>query len=113
VGKIAEKAPIFEKLIFELHLRIRVPKTKDLSAQSLTINHVLLYKHNKHNIQIMWKPSKLFKSLIYLKAGANQSNISSNIAFLPCWMKCWTGLRRFKIYKFSKKKKKIMLDDVG
>ena len=48
-----------------------------------------------------------------LKAGANQSNISSNITFLPCWMKCWNGLRNYKIYKVSKKKKKIMLDDVG
>ena len=48
-----------------------------------------------------------------LKAGANQSNISSNITFLPCWMKCWNGLRNYKIYKVSKKKKKIMLDDIG
>ena len=48
-----------------------------------------------------------------IKAGANQSNISTNITFLPCWMKCWNGLRNYKIYKVSKKKKKIMLDDVG
>ena len=48
-----------------------------------------------------------------IKAGANQSNISSNITFLPCWMKCWTGLRNYKIYEVSRKKKKIMLDDVG
>ena len=47
------------------------------------------------------------------KAGANQFYISSNITFLPCWMKCWNGLRNYKIYKVSKKKKKIMLDDVG
>ena len=48
-----------------------------------------------------------------VKAGANKSNISSNITFLPCWMKCWNGLRNYKIYKVSKKKKKIILDDVG
>ena len=48
-----------------------------------------------------------------LKAGANQSNISSNITFLPCWMKCWNSLRNYKIYKVSKKKKKIMLDEIG
>ena len=48
-----------------------------------------------------------------IKTGANQSNISSNITFLPCWMKCWNSLRNYKIYKVSKKKKKIMLDDVG
>ena len=53
------------------------------------------------------------KQLLPVKAGANQSNISSNITFLPCWMKCWNGLRNYKIYKVSKKKKKIMLDDVG
>ena len=47
-----------------------------------------------------------------LKAGANQFNISSNITFLPCWMKCWNGLRNYKIYKVSKNKKKIMLDEV-
>ena len=48
-----------------------------------------------------------------LKVGANQFNISSNITFLPCWMKCWNDLRSYKIYKVSKKKKKIMLGDVG
>ena len=48
-----------------------------------------------------------------LKAGANQSNISSNIKFLPGWMKRWNVLRNYKIYKVSKKKKKMMLDDVG
>ena len=26
---------------------------------------------------------------------------------------CWNSLRNYKIYKVSKKKKKIMLDDVG
>ena len=54
-----------------------------------------------------------FNVVASVKAGANQSNISSNITFLPCWMKCWNGLRNYKIYKVSKKKKKIMLDDVG
>ena len=50
-----------------------------------------------------------------LKAGTNQSNISSNITFLPCWMKCWNGLRHYKIYKVSKRRKKscwIVLDEV-
>ena len=50
-----------------------------------------------------------------VKTGGNQSNISSNITFLPCWMKCWNGLRNYKIYKVSKKKKKscwMMLDEV-
>ena len=47
------------------------------------------------------------------KAVPNQSNISYNIMFLPCWMKCWNGLRNYKIYKVLKKKKKIILDDVG
>ena len=35
--------------------------------------------------------------------------------FLLCWMKCWNGLRSYKIYKVSKKKKKscwMMLDEV-
>ena len=48
-----------------------------------------------------------------VKAGENQSNISSNITFLPSWMKCWNGLRNYKSYKVSKKKKKNMLEDVG
>ena len=56
----------------------------------------------------------LFKrSVESVKAGANQPNISSNTTFLPCWMKCWNSLRSYKIYKVSKKMKKIMLDDVG
>ena len=42
-----------------------------------------------------------------------QTNISSKIKFLPYWMKCWNGLHNYKIYKVLKKKKKIMLDDVG
>ena len=42
---------------------------------------------------------------VLFKAGANQSNISSKITFLPCWMKSWNGLRNCKIYKVSKKKK--------
>ena len=44
--------------------------------------------------------------LTRIKAGANQSNILSNITFLPCWMKCWNGLRNYKIYKVSKKEEK-------
>ena len=32
---------------------------------------------------------------------------------MPGWMKRWNGLRSYKIYKVSKKKKKMMLDDVG
>ena len=33
----------------------------------------------------------------HIKAEANQSNISSNIAFFPCWMKCWIGFADRKI----------------
>ena len=33
----------------------------------------------------------------FLKAGANASNISSNIENFRCWMKCWIHLRAFKI----------------
>ena len=44
--------------------------------------------------------------IVHLKAGANQSNISSNIMLLPCWIKCWNGLRNYKIYEVSKKKQK-------
>ena len=70
---------------------------------------------------IFWETIDIFHNknidertyLTRVKAGANQSNILSNITFLPCWMKCWNGLRNYKIYKVSKKKKKIMLDDVG
>ena len=45
-------------------------------------------------------------------ARANQSNISSSITFLACWMKCWNGLRNYKIHKVSKKKKNIMVASV-
>ena len=31
------------------------------------------------------------------KKSSNQSNISSNIAFFPCWMKCWIGFADRKI----------------
>ena len=50
-----------------------------------------------------------------IKARAKQSNISSNITFLPRWMKCWNGLPNYKICKVPKKKKKscwMMLDEV-
>ena len=51
---------------------------------------------------------------IKVMAGSNASNISSsNIANFACWMKCWTHLRCLKFTKKYKKKKKIMLDDVG
>ena len=45
----------------------------------------------------------------YIKAGANASNISSNIENFACWM----HLRGVKFYEKRKKKKKIVLDDVG
>ena len=34
-----------------------------------------------------------------LKAGANASNISSNIENFTCWMKCWMQLRGVKFYE--------------
>ena len=37
-----------------------------------------------------------------IKAGANESNISSNIVNFWCWMKCWMHLRGFEIYKKRK-----------
>ena len=48
-----------------------------------------------------------------IKAGANASNISSDIENFACWMKCWMHLRGVKFYEKWKKKKKIVLDDVG
>ena len=48
-----------------------------------------------------------------VKAGANASNISSNIENFACWMKWWMHLRGVKFYEKWKKKKKIVLDDVG
>ena len=36
------------------------------------------------------------KEMIYIKAGANASNISSNIENFACWMKCWMHLRGAK-----------------
>ena len=47
-----------------------------------------------------------------VKADANASNISSNIVNFRCWTKCWMVLRAYKIYWETKKKKKIVLDDV-
>ena len=36
--------------------------------------------------------------MLLVKAPANQSNISSNMPFLWCWMKCWTGLHHLEIF---------------
>ena len=35
--------------------------------------------------------------LTNVKAEANQSNISSSMAFFPCWMKCWISFADSKI----------------
>ena len=49
------------------------------------------------------------KQTPFFKAGANASNIEN----FACWMKCWMHLRGVKFYEKWKKKKKIVLDDVG
>ena len=82
------------------------------NTKKVTLNHEKVVNIYMININIAYEKSKAANISKY-KAGANQSNISSNITFLPCWMKCWNGLRNYKIYKVSKKKKKIVLDDVG
>ena len=47
-----------------------------------------------------------------VKAGANRSNISSNIMIFWCLMKCLNGLCMGKFSHFSKKEEKIVFDDV-
>ena len=53
----------------------------------------------KHNFNYYMRtiPGKLLRKVDRVKAEANQSNISSNIAFFPCWMKCWIGFADRKI----------------
>ena len=76
----------------------------------ITLEFLGLKMRNIQGTAFIWTETyrKIYKSAL-----ANQSNISSNITYLPCWMKCWNGLRNYKIWEVSKKKKKIMLHDVG
>ena len=55
----------------------------------------------------------LFSKKALFKGRSKPVQLSSNITFLARWMKCWNGLRNYKIYEVAKKKKKIMLNDVG
>ena len=47
-----------------------------------------------------------------VKAGANRSNISSNIVVFWCLMKCLNGLCMYKIFTFFKKEEKFVFDGV-
>ena len=72
---------------------------------------------NIEDIQVFWRihntVDNLQRSAFAVKAGANASNISSNIENFACCMKCWMHLRGVKFFEKGKKKKKIVLDDVG
>ena len=91
--------------IYWLQIIDAMPKTwKDiiLKEKGNAKNLVIFDHHIVRKSQIC--------SLKKLKTGANQSNNSSSITFLPCWMKCWNGFCNYKIYKVSKKK--MMLNEV-
>ena len=49
----------------------------------------------------------LSDSEIFLMAGTNQSNISSNMLIIACWVKCSIGLSTFKICKKWQNDKKL------
>ena len=51
----------------------------------------------------------LSDSEIFLMAGTNQSNISSNMLIIACWVKCSIGLSTFKICKKWQNDKKLCL----
>ena len=68
---------------------------REVKLLGITIDEKLTF--TRHIANICSLANNRLRALTRIKAEANQSNISSNIAFFPCWMKCWIGFANRKI----------------
>ena len=87
-------------------------KNNETKYPVYVLNKMCIFFSRKKTSYLFLKKNIKSFSQECVKAGANRSNISSNIVNFWCLMKCLNGLCMYKIFTFFKKEEKFVFDGV-